>query len=120
MAKRFEDCANCKGMILGGGQREGELRFCSVACQRFYHQPGFCDSCVSQTTPEQVAATYAFRGLFGTRLLGFGKHCDSCNSIIKRKWICVVLPIFPFGEKYRILQLTRLRYQSRKVKYDPS
>jgi hypothetical protein len=32
MAKRFEDCANCKGMILGGGQREGELRFCSVAC----------------------------------------------------------------------------------------
>jgi hypothetical protein len=92
MAKRFEDCANCKGMILGGGQRKGELRFCSVACQRFYHQPGFCDSCVSQTTPEQVAATYAFRGLFGTRLLGFGKHCESCNSIIKRRWICVVLP----------------------------
>lgn len=67
MAKRFEDCANRGGMILGGGKREGDLRFCSVACQRFYHQPGFCDSRVSQTTPEQWPALTRF-GAFSARV----------------------------------------------------
>jgi hypothetical protein len=119
MGKRFEDCSNCGGMILGG-KRGGELRFCSVACQRFYHQPGFCDSCVSETTPEIVSGTFAYKGLIGTRLLGFGPHCEKCNSIVKRKWLWLVLLLFPFGEKYRVLRLSRLRYQSRKLRYDPS
>jgi hypothetical protein len=120
MGKPFEDCANCKGMILGRGTSEGDLRFCSVACQRFYHQPGFCDSCVSQTTPESVTGTFAYRGSIGTRMLGFGRHCEKCNSIVKRKWYWLVLPLFPIGEKYRILRLSRTRYQARKLKYDPS
>jgi hypothetical protein len=120
MGKRFEDCSNCKGMILGSGTREGDLRFCSVACQRFYHQPGFCDSCVSQTTSEPMTRTFAYKGLIGTRLLGFGEHCEKCNSTIKRKWFWLILPLFPFGAKYRVLRLSRLRYQTRKLKYDPS
>jgi hypothetical protein len=107
-------------MILGSGRREGDLQFCSVACQRFYHQPGFCDSCISQTTAEHVTGTFMFRSLVGLRLLGFGKHCEKCNSIIKRKWFWLVLPLFPLGAKYRVLQLSRLRYQTRKLKYDPS
>ena|ERR1700723_1590803 len=120
MGKIFGKCSNCGGVMIGTGTREGELSFCSDACQRYYHCPGFCESCLSQTSPEQVGGVFTFNLLLGTRLLGFGEHCSQCNSVIKRKWFFLILPLFPVSAKYRVLYLSRRRYYSRKLKIDLS
>jgi hypothetical protein len=117
MGKVFGKCANC-GSLIVGGEREGDLRFCSSACHRYHLHPGFCESCLSQTSIEPIGGTFTFNLLFGTRLMGFGSRCPKCYSIIKRKWLWLIIPVFPVSAKYRILYQTPRRYFSRKVKYD--
>jgi hypothetical protein len=117
MGKVFGTCANCHGAMIGGKQ-DGDLQFCCEACLKYYKHPGFCDSCVAQTSPEQMSGTFAYNFIFGTRLHGWGERCKQCNSIVKRKWFWFFLPLFPVSAKYRLIYSAPRRYHSRKIKYD--
>jgi hypothetical protein len=114
MGKSFGKCANCATLIVGG-PKEGELRFCSEECHHFYLHPKFCDVCLAQTTEGKIGGTFTLNVLFGTRLMGFGAHCPTCYSVVKRMWLWFVVPLFPISAKYRVLYETTRRYASRKV-----
>lgn len=117
MGKVFGKCANC-GTAIVGGEREGDLRFCSKTCHQFYMHPKFCDACLSQTTEGNIGGTFTLNVLFGTRLMGFGQPCATCHSIVKRKWLFILVPLFPISAKYRVLYRTRKWYLSRKLRFD--
>jgi hypothetical protein len=112
----FGKCANCGSTLLGGG-KEGEVRFCSAQCRQFHAHPGYCEQCLAETTPEALGGTFSVNLIFGTHLMAWGnKPCPRCNSKVMRKWMWILLPLFPVSAKYRVLYQTRSRYFSRKMK----
>jgi len=115
MGKVFGRCSNCSTVIVGG-EREGELRFCSSICQRHYHHPRFCDACIEQTTDESAGTTFIVNVLFGKRLTGSGSRCPTCHSVIMRKWFWVLIPLFPASPKFRVLYQSPLKCLSRKLR----
>ena|ERR1700723_1019175 len=117
MGKLFARCANC-GDPMAGGKQDGDLKFCSEGCLRFHRHPGFCDSCISQTSSESFGGTFTINFFFGTRLHGWGEHCSECYSIVKRKWLWIIVPVFPVSAKHRVLYATPRRFTSRKIKYE--
>jgi hypothetical protein len=112
----FGKCANCGSTLLGGG-KEGEARFCSDQCRQFAAHPRFCEQCAAETTPEGMGGTFSVNLVFGTHLMGWGAEpCVRCRSKVMRKWLWVIIPLFPVSPKYRVLYQTRTRYFSRKMK----
>ncbi|HWO28511.1 MAG TPA: hypothetical protein VNO32_06895, partial [Candidatus Acidoferrum sp.] len=114
MGKIFGKCANCATLIVGG-PKEGDLRFCSEECHHFYLHPKFCDVCLAETTEGNIGGTFTLNALFGTRLMGFGVHCPTCYSVVKRAWLWFVIPLVPVSARYRVLYQTPRRYGSRKL-----
>ena len=117
MGKIFGTCATCRGVMVGGKQ-DGDLKFCSQNCLMYHRHPGFCESCIAQTSAESRGGTYTYNFLFGTRLHGWGEHCSQCYSIVKRKWFWFFIPLFPVSGKYRVQYSAPRRFTSRKIKYE--
>lgn len=117
MGKIFGKCANC-GDPMFGGKQDGDLKFCSENGLMFHRHPGFCQCCILQTTSDSLAGTFTINFFFGTRLHGWGAHCNQCYSRIRRKWAWFIVPLFPVSAKYRVLYPTPRRYLSRKIKYE--
>jgi hypothetical protein len=110
----FEKCNNC-GIRLITGKRDQNGIFCSVQCQVYYANPGFCKSCDAATTPESAGSTTTVNGI-GTKIYGNGNPCSQCGSVIQTKFFVVIfIPLIPLG-KYRIKWATPSRYISRKLK----
>jgi hypothetical protein len=116
MPKLFGKCANCRATLLGGG-KEGENRFCSKECRQFFSHPNFCEQCIAESTPESLGGTFTLNYVIGTHLMGWGggEPCPRCYAKVMRKWLWILLPLFPVTEKYRVLYQTRARYFSRKM-----
>jgi len=85
---------------------------------------GFCSTCLAQTTDKSPGNTRTYLFLIGTRLIGMKDPCPTCDSVIQRKFLCVILPLVPLG-RYRIkyldgekaaLPLFSVRYVGRKLR----
>ena len=113
-------CTNCGASLLFGlGRKEGEHKFCSKKCLQFWKHPGYCQSCVQNTTEESLGGTFTLNVFFGTRLMGFSGACPTCGSKVMRKWFWIVLPLFPVSKQYRVLYQTDTRFFSRKIREQP-
>lgn len=90
--------------------------YCSERCQKFFHYPRFCDTCMDATTYASAGSTYTLNGC-GIRLYDFREHqCPVCGAFVQRKFFCIFfIPIIPLG-KYLFKWATSDRYISRKLK----
>lgn len=110
---------------------EGEVRrrklqsvtpdaFASRFPNEYYrYAPIFCPKCLEETIDEAAGSTIDL-GAIGVSLFGHKSECDVCGSIIREKWIRLIIPIFPIG-KYRMKYLEdpgmeRGKHISRKLK----
>jgi len=118
LSKIFGKCANCGATILFGPS-EGEHKFCSKKCYQFWKHPGYCEVCTQATTDESVGGTYTVNFVLGTRMMGFGAGCPTCGSREMRKWLWVILPLFPISARYRVLYQTSATFFSRKIRQQP-
>jgi len=115
----FESCANCRTLILFGGQRDSAGVFCSWQCRTWYWQvqldlPPFCDHCLAETTDQSSGSTYTLNGV-GTSLFGWERPCPQCNSAVRTKCACLFfIPLIPLG-KYRVKFSTPQQFISRKL-----
>lgn len=109
----FEKCTNC-GITVVQGRRDDKGVFCSQECQSYFHHPGYCQKCLSETMEENAGGLFTFNGI-GTRFAGKKSRCQVCNSVIQTKCICFLfIPLIPLG-KYRVLYVTRYSFHSRKI-----
>ena len=110
----FEKCNNCSTRLITGKRDENGI-FCSVHCQLYYRNPGFCKSCDAATTPQSAGSTHTLNGI-GTKIYGSNSPCSQCGSVIQAKFFCFLyIPVIPLG-KYRIKWASPSRYISRKLK----
>ena len=119
----FVQCAACGTLILFGGKTHEGRRYCSASCLNFSLYAGFCRACLEQTTEEGAGKTFLlhFHSFsLGTTLIkmGAGSECPTCHSQVMRKWVWVVLPVFPCSPPYRVLQAAPNRYLSRRLRSD--
>lgn len=116
MGKLFGKCANCGTAIIGGVQ-DGANRFCSNECHNFFRHPGFCEQCLADTSADPIGGTFTINVLFGTRLMGWGgETCPRCYSKTMRKWLWLLIPLFPVSAQYRVKYQTQKHYYSRRLK----
>lgn len=107
-------CAECGARIIAGGYREGEDRFCSIACFTAGPFDEFCDECTSTTTDDGPHVTMTRANPI--HMLRFSKtRCPNCHSVVTRKWIVVILPIIPL-KIYRVRWLDGVQYIARKLR----
>jgi hypothetical protein len=85
---------------------------------------GFCSRCLAETTDESPGNTRTYMLFMGTRLVGLADPCPTCDSVIQRKFFCVIAPLVPLG-RYRIkyldveraaLPLFDVRYVGRRIR----
>jgi hypothetical protein len=75
---------------------------------------GFCTTCLERTSPRSSGGTFTFNGI-GLMLYGRKDPCATCASVVKTLWFCVLfIPLVPFG-KYRVIELGRRRFLSRRL-----
>lgn len=119
----FVKCAGCGTLILFAGKTHQGRQYCSAACVSFALHPGFCQACLEQTTDESAGKTFLMHFhiiSIGTTLIkmGNGSECPTCHSQLMRRWVWIVLPLFPSSPPFRVLQGGRNRYLSRRLKSD--
>ncbi len=109
----FEKCQNCGSRVISG--RRDELGvFCSAECRNFVAHPGFCQTCLSTSSPRSTGGTFTFNGI-GTGLYGRKDPCSVCGSVVQTHWICIFfVPIIPLG-KYRVKYTQPRRFLSRRL-----
>jgi len=106
-------CEVCDS-LMGGGYRDEERRYCSLPCYTASEHPGFCEKCESETTDEAPGGTFTLN-MFGTGMFGARDRCRDCGSIIQRKCIQLLFPVFTLA-RYRVRYTDPKRFVGRKLK----
>ena len=106
-------CSTCNTMMVGG-YRDGDLQYCSLFCFTQSPVAGFCAQCVAETTDESPGGTFTLNG-FGTGWFGASDRCRTCHSVVRGKWIqLLLLPVVRLG-RYRMRYAAVNTYIGRKL-----
>lgn len=100
----FKACSVCSQTILVGWHREGDRRFCSVACKRSATHPGFCRVCLEATEPENADVSSVDQ--MGTKLIGSWDRCKVCDSVESLEVVVFLVPILPVA-RFRVIRFGR-------------
>ena len=106
-------CEVCNS-LMGGGYRDEGRRYCSLPCYTASERPGFCEKCESETTAEAPGGTFTFN-MFGTGMFGASDRCRDCGSVIQKRCIQLIIPVFTLG-KYRVRYIDHKQFVGRKLK----
>jgi hypothetical protein len=106
-------CVVCNS-LMGGGYSDVEGRFCSLPCFTASERPDFCERCISETTDEEPGSTFTFN-MIGTGMFGAADRCRDCHSVIRRKCIQILFPVFTLG-RYRVRYVDGTRFMGRKLR----
>lgn len=109
----FGKCRNCRKFFLfGHHNRLGN--FCSRQCLEYCDHPGFCESCLSSTSPESAGNTSSVNGMIGALLRWRSDRCSRCGSVVQHKIYTVIVPLVPMGI-YRVKYYSPNLYYSRRL-----
>jgi hypothetical protein len=89
-----------------------------MACRNNVAHPGFCNACVSSTTPTSAGSNISVIGI-GAVFYSTRDPCKTCGSVVRSQWLCVFfIPLFRLG-KFRVKYVAPNRYLSRKLPGKP-
>lgn len=108
-----DNCENCSSVMFGG-ITVGEHHFCSETCYRSWARPGFCEKCMEETSSEEMGGALAIYSI-GTQVLSESAECKICQSRIAWKWFCILIPLFPVSDHFRVLDVSPKTAMSRKL-----
>ena len=109
----LEKCDNC-GRRAFTPTCDARGTFCSTACKDYAAHPGFCSACIADSTAASAGDTITVNG-FGFMFFDRRDRCNTCGSMIRSQWFCILfIPIFRAG-RYRVKYITPKRYMSREV-----
>ena len=111
-------CANCGGLI-GIARTSGPdgQPYCSMKCFKFSTHPGWCESCLGETTSETIGNVQTVNLVGGRLSRVWGEEeCPTCHSTIYRRQVQFVIPLMPYGPEFRVLWVSPSRYLSRKLR----
>ena len=110
----MKTCDYCKQYSDFEGYTVGESVYCSINCAK---KALFCRTCLSKTKDvEETCLNAIFWEMATTKKEGFSvgpsfithdkSTCPRCGSVIQRLWLCLIVPLIPFG-KYRTLHVKK-------------
>jgi hypothetical protein len=109
----FKRCQNC-GRVVYGRPRDASGVFCSMVCRNNFVHPGFCETCLRNTTPVSSGSNIRVNGI-GAAFYGKRDWCKTCGSVVQSQWFCIFfIPVFRVG-RFRVKYVAPNRYLSRSI-----
>lgn len=113
----LKNCTHCGVFSLTLPYRDKLGRtYCSEACMQWLGEGprDFCSKCLFETTDDTSGNVHTINGT-GTAFVGSSQPCPECSSVVRRAWITLLfIPVIPL-RRYRIIQVSRLEFLSRRL-----